>query len=704
MQTQLSHSGNAKGASPHRVLVIDDDASMRLLAVSALAGRGFVACEADSGEAGLRLLAAQRFDAVILDLRMPGMEGFDVCAALRGIPGCAELPVIVVSGRHDEGGIERAYAAGVTDYLYKPVNWTQFIHKLQLLLAAREDRRDLAFARHERDALVSAIPDTLLRFDAAGDLAEWTQGSECPVVLARAIHALALNMAGPGGPQGDALMADLRALAHRGGEHQFELREGNRCYWFQARATACTAGAGIIVIRDITAQRRDAEQMEQLALRDAETGLGNRHWIGKRTALFGRAATAGEKRLVVYRAAIDNATEWLELFGPARFEELIRQLAQRLLILGRARGYVAPDAPPAGMELGRSGSGEFTLLQVTSLDSDARVAFAAQLSDALSRPLWHSGIEVSARVRVGMAETGAGADCDNDVFQQAGIAMLQARDGARRVKCYETNQRHDRIASIDLESRLRRGLQNNELFLHYQPQFSALDGSLTGFEALARWRSGGRVISPAEFIPVAEASGLIVDLGEFVLETACRQIAAWRAEGLDVPGVAVNLSAMQLTGSDFPARVRQLLEKHDVPPACLEIEITESLLLEDSALVVRALKDIRACGVKLALDDFGTGYASLGYLHKYELDVVKIDRSFVCGLPSTNRSESIVRAIVAMARALCMEVVAEGVETAEQLTFLEDVGCDFVQGFLTGRPQPVEDATRLLAEQRARAA
>lgn len=696
MQPEKSHSENAPEEGGPRVLVIDDDASMCLLAVSALTSKGFVAHAAGSGREGLAALATETFDAVILDLRMPDMEGFEVCAALRDIPGCAELPVIVVSGRNDGAGIERAYAAGATDYLYKPVNWTQFIHKLKLVLGAREDRRELVFARHERDALAASIPDTLLHLDANGQVLEWTPGSECPAVLARSVEEMGGVPAAAGESPRGPLLEDLRALARRGGEHQFQLRDGDEFFWFQARATAHLDGSGVLVIRDVTAQRRDAEQLERLALHDPDTGLGNRHWIRKRSDRFEQAALHGNQRLVVYRAVIDNAPEWLELFGTARFEVLMRQLAQRLLMLCRARGYVAPDTRPVGMEVGRTSCGEFTLLQLAGAAEDDLTGYAARMADALSRTLWLDGIEVTAQVHVGMAESAPGFDSGDEVFQQAGIAALQSCAGTARVRSYESGQRRDRIASIDLESRLRRGLRSGELFLHYQPQFSAADGSLTGFEALVRWRNGGRVISPGEFIPVAESSGLIVEIGDYVLESACRQIAAWRSEGLDVPRVAVNLSALQLTDSDFPARVRALLAAHEVPPACLEIEITESMLLEDCERVDQALDEIRACGVKVALDDFGTGYASLGYLHKYALDVVKIDRSFVGGVPSGDRSESIIRAIVAMARAMSMQVVAEGVESQEQLAFLEEVGCDFVQGYLTGRPQPAEEATGLL--------
>ncbi len=697
MQTTISQSATAPMGGPHRILVIDDDASMRLLAACAMEAHGFQVCQAESGRAGLAALADGRFDAVILDLRMPDLEGFEVCTALRAIPGCEELPVIVVSGRDDNAGIERAYAAGATDYLYKPVNWTQFIHKLRLVLDAREDREQLICTRDERDALAASIPDTLLRLDACGAVAEWTPGSECPLVLVHAIEALG-QAAGPDGAGlSDELEGELRALARQGGEHQFELRDGAQSHWFQARATASAAGSGVIIIRDITAQRRDAQQLEYLALRDPETGLGNRHWLQKRLGIFEQAAENSAADCVVYRVLIDNAPEWLELFGPGRFEELMRQLAQRALVLCRAKPYVALECRPSTIEFGRSGSGEFTLLELHEGGPADRVKFATRLVEVLSGSLWQAGMEVTPRVRIGVATAQAGQKCGDEVFQQAGIAMLQAAPGAEQVRCYETSHLAHRIASIDLESRLRRALQNDELFLHYQPQFSGADGSLTGFEALLRWRNGGRLISPAEFIPVAESSGLIVEIGDRVLESACRQIAEWSAQGYDVPSIAVNLSAVQLTATDFPARIRELLATYDVSPACLEIEITESLLMEDCDSIQKALQEIRACGVRIALDDFGTGYASLGYLHKYPLDLVKIDRSFVGGVPSGDRSENIIRAIVAMARALCMKVVAEGVETADQLSFLEDIGCDFVQGYLTGRPQPVEEATALLA-------
>jgi EAL domain-containing protein (putative c-di-GMP-specific phosphodiesterase class I) len=253
--------------------------------------------------------------------------------------------------------------------------------------------------------------------------------------------------------------------------------------------------------------------------------------------------------------------------------------------------------------------------------------------------------------------------------------------------------------AFEWESALRLGLIRNELTLHYQPKVDTISGRILGFEALVRWqRPGFGLVPPNDFIPLAEERGLIVPLGRWVLEEACRQTAAWQAQGLSVVPVAVNVSARQFNGGTLLDDVRQTLQRHSLDPALLDLELTESTLMTDPQRASESLLQLKELGVRLSIDDFGTGYSSLAYLKRFSAQTVKIDRSFIRSLPQDDSDRAIVTAVVTLAHGLGLGVVAEGVETIPQLDFLRSVGCDEIQGFLFGRPTPAADAELCLRD------
>ncbi len=678
--------------------MIDDDTTLRSLARIMLAKHHIEVIEAAHGQLGLDMLHDGNFAAVILDLRMPDIDGFAVCRRIRSHAHLQDIPVMVVSGQDDGHCIEEAYESGATDFLSKPVNWVQVARKIELLITAKQNSQALQKTRNEQQALYGVIPDTLVRLSMNGTIEHIAAGGDCPRLLVAVLDALDTDNVAKNKAQCTVRDA-LQKLVRQGGEQSFTLADGNIHRHFQARASADMDGSVLVIIRDVTRERENELHLEQLAFVDAGTGLGNRSWIQERCTLATKALAGLDAQVEVFRIIVENADAMRELFNEERFELLMTEMSSRLVHVTGACSYGSTSADTFSIgELGRSGPGEFTLVRHVTSTSEPAARFAVTLTRTLGEVFRIDELELSARVRVGIATSQAEWPEAESLFQLAGIAALEnAADGADICQ-YDSQFRQRRIGHLDLEARLRNGLRNGELSLHYQPQFGAGHGELTGFEALARWESEGVAVSPVEFIPVAESSGLILEMGAQVIDLACRQVANWRARGLAAPVVAVNLSPLQLVQGNLFQSLQDKLREYKLPPESIEVEITESSLMETSLVVQQTLGDIRGSGMKIALDDFGTGYSSLSYLHRYPLDVVKIDRSFVSGLPHGERSEDIIRTIVAMARAMGMQVVAEGVETREQLQFLHAVGCDFIQGYLTGKPLPAAQATRLLLD------
>ena len=348
--------------------------------------------------------------------------------------------------------------------------------------------------------------------------------------------------------------------------------------------------------------------------------------------------------------------------------------------------------------LARFDGDEYAILSTGAATVEGLDALARRVVEGLHRPFTVLEREVSVGATVGIAMSPNDAGGVDELLGHATTALYdvqRAGGGAYRFYSADLNARlHLRLA---LEADLRHALERDQLFLHYQPKIDVATGRVRGFEALLRWQHPDRgLVSPVEFIPLAESTGLIVPIGEWVLRTACAQLAAWRLAGLPGAAVAVNLSARQFKHTDLVATVHAALADHGVDPELLELEVTESLLMDDTARTAAVLQSLRAEGVGISLDDFGTGYSSLGYLKRFPIDCIKLDKSFVRDAVTDRQSGAITEAIIALGHSLGLSVVAEGVETPEQMAYLTERACDVVQGFLFGRPMPAEAAAELL--------
>ena len=330
---------------------------------------------------------------------------------------------------------------------------------------------------------------------------------------------------------------------------------------------------------------------------------------------------------------------------------------------------------------------------------DHALNVAHRVRDAMRRPFLIEGHEIFVTASIGISLFPDDGDDCNALLKYADTAMYHAKNcGKNNAKLYSSSLTMQIMSHVKLEVGLRRAIRNGELYLLYQPQFDAHSGALVGVEALVRWRHPERgIVSPTEFIPLAEETGLIVPIGEWVLRAACRQVRDWQDACGRMVRVAVNLSARQFKDESLSQIVLSALQDSGLSPAMLELELTEGTLMDDARATLHTLEQLRAIGVFLSIDDFGTGYSSMNYLKRFDVRALKIDRSFISGLPQDSENAAITRAIIAMAHGLKIVVVAEGVETQEQLALLREYGCDMVQGFLLGHPCDAEGVAALLA-------
>lgn len=446
-------------------------------------------------------------------------------------------------------------------------------------------------------------------------------------------------------------------------------------------------------------RRRQAEdRIRQLAYFDDVTGLPNRALFKERLTQAVALARRNQRRLAVLFLDLDNFKRINDTLGHSIGDLLLQEAAKRLLLNVRASDAVVQGSAVDTEGLARFGGDEFTLvLAEISQETDAALV-ARRLLETLAQPVSLAGHDVTVTASIGIAVYPQDGQDVEALLKNADMAMYFAkREGRNTFQFFTEAMNAAALKRMAMESHLRRALELGELSLHYQPQIDVATGSTTGAEALLRWncRELG-AIPPAEFIPLAEETGLIVPIGEWVLRTACAQAKAWRLAGVPLPRVAVNVSVHQFAQDDFPALVARILSEVGLEPGALEIEITESVLLKDGEAALTTLRELKALGVHLAIDDFGTGYSSLAYLKQFPIDRLKIDRTFVCSVNNDPQDRAIAAAIIAMAESMNLSVTAEGVETEGQLSFLRSRHCDEAQGYLLSRPLPTQEAAEFL--------
>lgn len=702
--------------APLRVVIVDDEAPARrrmrdLLADCAQVVPLVVAGEAASGRAALDLLSSRPADVVLLDIRMPEMTGLDLLAAMHEAGSGAT--VIIVSGDDCIDSAISALKHGAYEYVRKPFEPAALRRTVDNALRhtrlAGEHERTRARLRQSEQLhryLVDRSPDLIYTLDAAARFM-FVNERFSQILGYERDELLNLHYAGIVHPD-DLLQAEHAFNERRTGMRaarnvEIRLRRKERTHGDDATRTIVLSAMGVYtngaepsrflgtygVCRDISERKRAEEIISYHAFHDQITGLPNRTLFRDRLSLAIAQARRNSSQFAVLFIDLDRFKVVNDTRGHVQGDLLLQQVAARL-----RRCLRSSDT------LSRLGGDEFTILVPDLRGAGDAQTKAQRILEELRRPFRIEGEDVAISASVGVAlYPGHGAN-EDEIVRNADLAMYQAkRRGKDSVCFFEPGMSALFSEKIRLEGELRLALQRSEFELHYQPIHNVARGTVEAVEALARWRHPRLgLLDPSRFIYIAEETGLVCALGDLVLESGCRQLAAWHRDGYAGLRLAVNISARDFDREDFVPRVAATLARHGVPPSCLELEITESVLIENADTAADKVRQLRKRGVRMSIDDFGTRYSSLGYLQRFPVNTIKIDQLFTRELESTPPHSPIVAAIVGIARGFGLDLVAEGVERESHRELLRGLGCDSMQGYLFARPLPPTELARYLRE------
>ncbi|WP_412971737.1 EAL domain-containing protein [Glaciecola sp. MF2-115] len=570
------------------VLVCDDDPTYLLLMEETLSSDNMKVLTATNGMDALKLFLKHEPTIVLLDVHMPMLSGFEVCAEIRKHPRGKDTPILMVTGADDISSIENAYKNGATDFLPKPIKWPMVSHRVRYML--------------------------------------------------------------------------------KGSENLLNLKQSE-------------------------------EKMRKLAYFDALTGLPNRQSLDDSLEEAVWFAAKEQQNLCIMYIDLDNFKRINDTLGHEFGDKLLKKISEKICLCVKDTN-IMPNAilESSNIEVSRLGGDEFMiLLNNTQKDEDIK-RVAQSLVNCISELVSIDDYEVALTPSIGIAmypRDGANA---SELKKHADVAMYYAKSmGRSGYRFYAESLNENAMKFLQIEGCLRNALNNDEFTLHYQPQVCLKKNEIISVEALLRWNSPELgCVTPSEFIPVAEDSGIINELGEWVMRKACLQAKEWQDLGMQNFRVSVNLSSIQFKRASLLKMIKRALDDSGLPASLLEIELTESAIMNDVEQNIIRLNQIRDMGVAISIDDFGTGYSSLSYLKKFPIHTLKIDRSFVITIDSDPDDAAIVEAIIALATTLKLTVIAEGVETHGQLKSLNGFKCDVIQGFYFSRPVPADEITKLM--------
>lgn len=800
MSKKIQTSFNKKNP---RVLVIDDEAAARLMMQSTLEDSGFDVDVAANCVEARQAFVRRRPDIVLLDVLLPDGDGFQLCREFLHNTQEGELPIAMVTGLDDHESITQAYDSGAMDFITKPVSWGTLPYRLQFLLRASNALQDLSVSESKTRALLSSIPDIIIRLHRDGrvldmqvgsyvfDMDEWYYVADgesvgrLPPTVARVVSSrvdaalrgkgmqllefswsktpslvrhwearilqrdrnevlmvvreitqrriqesqlrlwakvfegsneailitdsnfriISVNNAYQtimGYTEAEVLGVDtleagaklqtysfyrnlvsvLKERGHWQGELNNRRKNGEEfpC-WFSVTQVTDIRGVPenyIAIFNDITEHKNSRAQIEFLAHHDGLTGLPNRLLLNDRLEMAITQAHRQKEHLGVLFIDLDRFKNVNDSLGHSVGDEILKEASSRLISSVRT-----------GDTVSRLGGDEFVVLFPKIHDERNLADLTIKLREKLQAPYQVNGMSLHITPSIGVAIYPEDGEDSDSLIKNADAAMYLAKErGRNNYQFYTPTLNARTLDRLKLESDLRDAINNGDFELHYQPQVVGSSKKIWGAEALVRWRHAARgLISPAEFIPLAEETGLIISLGEWVFSNAVKQLAQWRQQQMDLM-LSVNISALQFRQTNFLERIQNIMQTTGLSSEFIELELTESILMNDVEASIQTLKGLRNLGFKIAIDDFGTGFSSLNYLRRLPINLLKIDQSFVREMNHEPESLAIVESIIALAQALGKETVAEGVETQEEYELLQARGCQFMQGYFFAKPMP----------------
>ncbi|MCH7868237.1 MAG: EAL domain-containing protein [Myxococcales bacterium] len=691
-----------------RILVVDDDATFLLMTNKTMKASGFLVYTCKTGEEALEIFSEVQPDIVLLDVRLPGIDGIEVCRELRKVADEMMLPILLVTGGVEKDAVARGYAAGATDFIAKPVNWVHFAHRADHLVRTSRGLSELRFNRASLATVQRIAKLGSFTYDPETTETRWSEelcsildldvgaGNSETDLFTDMIHPedkeRVVTVSQEALDAGKSFTVDHRLILPNG-----QVRHVRYC----GELLDDGIGRSLVtcIVQDNTHHTRALDQIRYLANFDGLTGLTNRRQFNARLVDTLKHAKLSKNLVAVLILDVDRFKVINDTLGHTAGDRILQVVADRVNNQVRASDCVGRTLSPGpSAEVARVGGDEFTLFLPRIAHPTDAGRVAKRILEAIPEPIEVDGQHLTLTASIGISVYPLDGQDSESLLRQAGRAMTFIKSqGGNNFQYYTESLNQTSLRRLVLESKLREAVDHGSLHLVYQPKCDLRSGEVVGMEALLRWHEPNLgLIPPDEFIPLAEEIGCISKIGQWVLHEATRQNKAWQDRGLKPIPVAVNVSSRQFSDTNLLEVVKDILQETQLDPRFLELEITESAMLEDEDKTTRALEQIRELGIRISLDDFGTGFSSLSYLRRLPLDTLKIDRSFVMDLPDDPDANGIVEAIIAMAHVLKLLVIAEGVETQEQRDFLRSIECDEMQGYLFSKPVPPDEFTKFL--------
>jgi diguanylate cyclase (GGDEF)-like protein len=693
-------------------LILDDDLSLRLAMQAALHKADFDVVLAENGRIGIQLFAAERPDLVLLDVVMPEVNGFDTCKEIRKQEGGEFVQILMVTGLDDVESTELAFKVGADGFVSKPINWAMLGHRARYMLRAGQAFQELNMSRFrlEKTQKIAKLGNWEIDL-LSGDFTCSVQARELLGLTGEDTLQFDRFFSTIGGVEQDTVREKLETaldkkkpfrvsykVIHPDGSHRHILNQGE-ILLNDKQVPILLLGA----VQDVTLQKMAEEEIRKLAFYDGLTGLSNRLLFMNRLSQEIIAAKRNKTQFALLYLDLDQFKRINDTFGHYIGDLLLKKIAATLQHSIRCTDIASRLASedPEKM-IARLGGDEFTVI-LSDIGEIEHVAMVARRIVAeIPQPFFIEGHEIIVTTSIGISMYPADGYDGDILLKHADTAMYQAKNSGRNnFQFYRAELNAQAVERFSLERDISRALEREEFMLYYQPKLDVSTRKIVGAESLIRWRHPDRgMVSPGLFIPIAEESGQIVSINRWVVETASMQWEKWRDAGLDPGVVAVNLSGYQFAQQNVLEAVSTALEKSGLDPELLEIEITENIFMQNLQDTATVLQQLKKMGLRVTLDDFGTGYSSFSYLSSFKVDTLKIDRSFVMNCIEQPKNLIIIKAIIAMGHSLGIKIVAEGVETLEQLKIISEYGADEAQGYYFSRPVPPEEFIEILKKKK----
>ena len=697
------------------VLVVDDDPSLRMVMVAALKKFGFDVIEAHNGKSGIDRFLSEQPDIVLLDVMMPDMDGFEACKTIRQLPDGKLTQILMVTGLEDIDSTKKAFDAGANGFVTKPLNLTLLGQQVRYMLRAGNAFKELHINRSR-----------LAKTQELAKIGNWqidlkTQEFYCS---AEAVQLLGLDdmetpvtlddFLTPIVPQDwnrvkEAFEKAVKEKIATTLEYQIlfsdrtpkHILNKSEIVFDEQHSPVMILG----IVQDVSQLKRAEEEIRFLAFYDGLTGLANRMLFIDRLEQSIIESSRNNKHFALLFLDLDNFKGVNDSMGHHVGDRLLKKVAESIknsIRKSDSATRLVDDKRQKDVMVARLGGDEFTILITDLKTPESAALIARRLLQTVPAVYNFNGQEVSVTTSIGISVFPEDGDKADVLLKNADTAMYHAKEeGKNTYQFFKDSMNKAAFERYSIDRDLRKALQNNEFALYYQPKIDLVTRKIVGAEALIRWFHPSRgMIPPNRFIPIAEESGIIIDINRWVLRTAGLQSKTWVDQGYAPIVVAVNLSGYKLARQNIIESIDVALREINFNASNIEIEITENILMQDNDETISTLNRMKSLNLRIALDDFGTGYSSLSYLTSFPVDTIKIDRSFVMACTSEKNNLVIIKAIIAMGHSLGKKIVAEGIETEEQYRFLKGLNCDEGQGYYFSRPVPSEEFAKLLVKGR----